>query len=359
MIVRTASFAGMALLGACVVSAPPDQGTTPVAQQQQPAQAQPTSQPVMQPQPTAQPVMQPQPTSTPTATATGASGGTMPSASNFGTVALNPGFVPDPHVVTGRSGGQDRAQSRHGSCRGWIARNPDHLFDATGSFGNLRIIAASDADVTLVVMRPDGTYMCADDTEGRNPIVGGAFPAGRYAVWVGSYREGEVAPYRLGFTELGSVTASQVAGGGGGGGGGGGQQLASNFGTVTLTPGFTPDPHVASGVSGGQIDARQMGSNCRGWISQTPDHILQATRAFSPLRVMARSNADTTLVIADSQNRVWCNDDAEGRNPVIQSNFGAGTYRIWVGSYQQGQNARYSLGFTELSSVNTQNLPSP
>jgi hypothetical protein len=351
-VVRTASFAsfvGIALLGACTMSTSQDQGTTPAPQQQPPPQA--SSQPVMQPQPSAQPVMQPQPT----ATATGASSGAVPSTSNFGTVALNPGFVPDPHVVTGQSGGQDRAQSRHGSCRGWIARNPDHLFDATGNFGNLRIIGASQSDVTLVVLRPDGTYMCDDDTEGRNPIVGGSFPAGRYAVWVGSYREGEVAPYRLGFTELGSVTASQVAGGGGGGG----QNLASNFGTVTLTPGFTPDPHVASGVSGGQIDARQVGNNCRGWISQTPDHIFQATRAFNGLRVMARSNSDTTLVMADSSGRVWCNDDAEGRNPVIQGSFAAGAYRVWVGSYQQGENARYSLGFTELDSVRTNSLPAP
>ena len=350
IVVRTAAFLGIVLVSACVVSSPPPEHGAVAVQQPQP-----TSQPVMQPQPTAQPVMQPQPT----ATSTGVSGGTMPGTSNFGTVALNPGFVPDPHVVTGQSGGQDRAQSRHGSCRGWIARNPDHFFDATGNFGNLRIIGASQADVTLVVLRPDGAYMCDDDSEGRNPIVGGSFPAGRYAVWVGSYREGEVAPYRLGFTELGSVTASQVASGGGGGAGGGGPSLASNFGTVTLTPGFTPDPHVASGVSGGQIDARQVGNNCRGWISQTPDHIFQATRAFNGLRIMARSNSDTTLVIADAQNRAWCNDDAEGRNPVIQGNFAAGTYRVWVGSYQQGENARYSLGFTELDSVHTNNLPNP
>jgi len=353
MTVRNVILVGAVLLGACYVQSEPQ----PEYPQQQTAAAQsapqPTSQPVMQPQPSSQPVMQPQPTSQPVATSSAAA---MPTQSNFGTVSLRPGFVPDPHVVSGRSGGADRAQSRNPSCRGWIARNPDHLFQATGNFGNLRVIAQSDSDTTLVVQRPDGAYMCNDDSEGRNPIVGGNFPAGTYAVWVGSYREGEVAPYRLGFTELGSVTAASIASGGGGGGGGGG---ASNFGTVTLEAGFVPDPHVVSGVSGGQMDARQMGQQCRGWIAQTPDHIFQAASAFRGLRVMARSNSDTTLVIADSRGRVWCNDDAEGRNPVISSQFAAGTYRVWIGSYQQGENARYSLGFTELDSVRTNSLPAP
>lgn len=314
---------------------PPQHGTVAVQQPQ------PTSQPIMQPQPSSQPIMQPQP------------GVAMPAQSNFGTVSLVPGFTPDPHVVSGQSGGQDRAQSRHGSCRGWIARNPDHFFDANGHFGNLRIIAYAQADTTLVVMRPDGSFACADDSEGHHPVVAGQFPAGRYAVWVGSYREGEVAPYRLGFTELGSVTAQSLAQTGGATPTG-----PSNFGTVTLTPGFTPDPHVASGVSGGALDARQMGAQCRGWISNTPDHILQATSGFRSLRIMARANSDTTLVI-EGGGRVWCNDDGEGRNPVVTTQLPAGTYRIWIGSYRQGENARYTLGFTELDSVHTGNLPSP
>ena len=45
--------------------------------------------------------------------------------------------------------------------------------------------------------RPDGQILCNDDTYGFNPAVEGNFPAGLYQVWVGSYRENEVRPYRI------------------------------------------------------------------------------------------------------------------------------------------------------------------
>jgi len=346
--------------GACRIQQPgstPQQQGGPPPQQQPPPQA--TSQPASQPPPSSQAVMQPQqqpqqqPTSQavmqPQATSQGASQ-QMPSRSNFGTVTLEPGFVPDPHVVQGRSGGQSRARSRSSSCRGWIASAPDHLFDATGNFGSLRILAASDEDTTLVIMRPDGTFMCDDDGgQGRNPEISGQFPAGRYAIWVGSYREGVVAPYRLGFTELSSVTTQTVAGSGGGGGGGTGSN-ASNFGTVSLSSGFMPDPHVEQGVSGGSVQARQqVNSSCRGWIARRPDHIFVAETRFQDLRIMARSDADITLVVIDDAGNVWCNDDSEGLQPMVRSSFHAGRYRVWIGSYEQGVNARYSLGFSELN----------
>ncbi len=130
--------------------------------------------------------------------------------SNFGAVALNPGFMPDPHVVNGTSGGAINAGTVNPSCRGWVSATPDHIFNATGGFNNLRVlVSAGQEDTTLVIRRPDGTFMCDDDGgEQFNPMVTGAFPAGQYLVWVGSYRQGTNAAYRLAFTELGSTTAS-------------------------------------------------------------------------------------------------------------------------------------------------------
>jgi hypothetical protein len=283
-------------------------------------------------------------------------------ASNFGQVTLHPGFVPDPHVVEGRSGGGEAAAARDRRCRGYITGMPDHLVRLEGNFNYLRIMAAAADDVTLVVQTPSGTYMCADDNEGRNPIVEGRFVGGQYLVWVGSYNAGVTSSYRLGFSELrrtrpsslgyatGNVVVHQQVATG----------LPSNFGTVSLTPGFTPDPAVGRGVSGGAVNANAIGGACRGFISQTPDHILVANGSFNQLRLLVRSNQDTTLVVQDQGGRVWCDDDSGGSsNPLLQAPVPAGTYRIWVGSYRQGVQAPYTIGFTELSSVSPFSLPSP
>jgi hypothetical protein len=126
---------------------------------------------------------------------------------------------------------------------------------------------------------------------------------------------------------------------------------ASNFGTISLRSGFTPDPHVANGTSGGNIQASTMNSSCRGYVTQRPDHILQLGTSFGWLRIFAESTADTTLVIRTPQGQVLCADDTFDRNPGIEQGFGAGTYQIWVGSYTQGQNAAYQLKVTELRNV--------
>lgn len=143
-------------------------------------------------------------TPTPTQPAAGAGG------SNFGTVTLTPGFAPDPATATGTSGGATDASTVNDSCAGWIAATPDHLFVASGAFANLRIMAKSDADTTLVVQAPDGSYMCNDDGEELNPIVTGAFPAGTYKVWIGSYEQGTNSRYTLGLSELDTVMPSTL-----------------------------------------------------------------------------------------------------------------------------------------------------
>ncbi|MEM9192254.1 MAG: hypothetical protein AAGF12_23980 [Myxococcota bacterium] len=134
--------------------------------------------------------------------------------SNFGTVTLSGGFMPDPHVVNGTSGGGVNAATMNTACNGWVSGTPDHLFVATGAMSDLRIVAHATADITLVVQKPDGSYACNDDSsEGLNPLVEmPAVPAGTYKVWVGSYEQGTTTSYRLGFSELASTMPSTIAG---------------------------------------------------------------------------------------------------------------------------------------------------
>lgn len=126
---------------------------------------------------------------------------------------------------------------------------------------------------------------------------------------------------------------------------------ASNFGTITLVPGFTPDPHTATGTSGGTTDAATMNAACAGNVSGTPDHLFVASAAFANLRIMAKSDVDITLVVQKPDGSFLCDDDTDGTNPVVAGEFAPGTYKIWIGSYDAEANGRYTLGVSELADV--------
>ena len=67
------------------------------------------------------------------------------------------------------------------------------------------------SDLTLVVRRPDGSYACNDDGEGLNPIVVmQAAPAGTYQIFVGTFDDRQMSDYKLGISELNSVTPSHA-----------------------------------------------------------------------------------------------------------------------------------------------------
>ena len=128
---------------------------------------------------------------------------------------------------------------------------------------------------------------------------------------------------------------------------------APNYGTVSLRTGFTPDPHVVRVQSGGPIDARRVGSNCAGFISNAPDVRLNFVGGSNlPLVISAASGADTTLVINGPDGRWYCDDDggANGLNPGIRfNNPMSGRYEIWVGTYAGPSNHAAQLEISELT----------
>ena len=125
--------------------------------------------------------------------------------------------------------------------------------------------------------------------------------------------------------------------------------LSPTFGTVALTSGFLPDPHVAEVVSSGGIDARQtIGGNCVGMVADAPDYRLQYTAGNFPLQFLVDSDSDTTLVINAPDTGWYCNDDYSGLDPaVLFTNPMSGQYDIWVGSYR-GDFSPATLLITEL-----------
>jgi hypothetical protein len=133
--------------------------------------------------------------------------------------------------------------------------------------------------------------------------------------------------------------------------------LAPNYGTVTLSKGFTPDPHRVNVLAGGSIDASRLGNGCTGMIANAPDVRLQWTNTGAntlPLSISVSSTADTTLVINLPDGSWVCDDDSgnNGLNPAVTlANPPSGQYDIWIGTFGSGSSMQQSqLSISELYS---------
>ncbi|WP_236607559.1 hypothetical protein [Sandaracinus amylolyticus] len=150
----------------------------------------------------------PPPTTPTPAEGTTAAPGAAPAGGGGATITIATGFT-DPTITTGTSGGAVEASTLNAECAGWVSSSPDHVLDLQAAMPRLKIMAfgtEADSDVTLVVRKPDGTYLCNDDSDGFHPVVEGEMPAGRYEIFVGSYEQGRRQAYRLGITTQEAAT---------------------------------------------------------------------------------------------------------------------------------------------------------
>ena len=286
---------------------------------------------------------------------------------NFDTVALGPGMTPDPYIATVTSGGTVEVASLDlgPGCTGFATSAPDYRIQWAGPTP-LRVFFVGEGDATLVVNTADGQWMCSDDASGTpNPMVDVPdAPAGQYDIWIGSYSATDAISGYLMVTEndsypghivspvLGEVVLPEttietealpldIS-----------VDTQPNFGSVTLEPGFTPDPHTVSLVSGGDVDAStlNLGSDCQGFVTDTPDYHVDLADAASRLRIFFVGEGDATLIVSTPDGEWVCNDDASGtNNPMVElTDAPAGPYDIWVGSFQSGRAIAGTLYVTEL-----------
>jgi hypothetical protein len=126
----------------------------------------------------------------------------------------------------------------------------------------------------------------------------------------------------------------------------------SNFGDIVLTA-DPPTATVEGSTTGfhalSRIASRDRhGRICMGFADTTPDHIMTLEDSFSTLTVQVDSGgSDTTLLIqGPNDGLIRCGEDISRRNPdakIQDTDWAAGTYRIWVGSHHQGQRYNYTL----------------
>lgn len=287
-----------------------------------------------------------------------------------GSAGLRAGFMPDPHVMSGSLGGPVRANQVNSSCRGYISGPPSHVISSRTGFRMLRFVVNAQADSTLMVMLPNGQILCNDDGGLRmNPLIETGVRRGEIRIWVGSYSQNNVGqPYAIGITELSHVTADNIGGRGGPPvvqarppAAGIMAQAGALFGQARLRAGFMPDPHVMSGTAGGPVAGNSVDPSCRGHYSPQPSHVLFAQSRFNNIRFVVNAGSDTTLMVMLPSGQILCDDDGgSGMNPLVQTRSGAGPIRVWVGTYSSSRSAvPYNIGFSELPSVGTRNIPAP
>lgn len=284
-------------------------------------------------------------------------------------VTLNTGFLPDPRVISGMSGGPVPAVSVQSNCRGYIPPQPSIILNTPTGFSFLRIFAQSAGDTTIMVRSTTGTW-CADDTYGMNPGVdlNGLGP-GRYDIYVGSYSAGTSHPFQVSISELRSTTPGGFAQPGVQPGiqppppppppptynpqptmgfmGGLNFNLNPLFGRAVVTP-LLRRPVRQRGRTGGSISANAVRGQgvCRGYMMGPPSHVLILPQPVPYLHLFAFSAADTTLVVRRSDGTVLCNDDTYNFNPSVENSFPAGLVQVWVGAYRENEARPYQLTVT-------------
>ncbi len=297
----------------------------------------------------------------------------------YGSANLVSNFQPDPHVVYLQAGGDRDASSLSSNCWGTIADAPDYniTWSAVPSNGWPLIFGArSDADTTIAVRLPDGSYVCDDD--------GGGYPhprveldnpqSGTYNIWVGTYSSSAGYPNAaLYISEVFEYDGFDLTPSAGPSApafptnpntptiptnpstGGLNPNANGTFGSVTLVTGFADDPHRASIQSGGPIDASIADSSCWGNISSAPTYVLNYTAGdFWPLIIGVQSGGDTTLSVRTPSGRWVCDDDSgQGLNPRISfpPNSESGRYAIYVGTYGVQDNVAGQLLISELDEM--------
>lgn len=125
---------------------------------------------------------------------------------------------------------------------------------------------------------------------------------------------------------------------------------------TTFSPGFEPRLWRAEGRAGGPNDAHEFSSECTGYVADQAPHTIELQTHFSRLRVFVHSNINTSLVVRSSSGAVYCNDDAEGLDPIVDQAFAAGRYEIFVASPVATQHPEYTLGITEYGSFSPRSL---
>lgn len=124
---------------------------------------------------------------------------------------------------------------------------------------------------------------------------------------------------------------------------------ASAFAEIAVNQSVKNQPLIIEGITQSSIAAVEITQTentstgyCDGFTSRQPNHVLAIDNFFSSLRLEVESIADTTIVVRGKAG-IWCNDDVNSANPIIEGVWQPGIYQVWIGTYQKGSSNSYRL----------------
>jgi serine protease Do len=258
----------------------------------------------------------------------------------FQTLTLSSGFSDDPRTVDVSAGGAASADGLGSGCSGSVGTRPDVRlhYDAGTTFPLNIYVISQEGDLTLVIRRPDGSYICNDDYEGLDPAVLIDTPAaGQYDIWVGVYGSGTgegtlyISELDPDFASVADADAGDLD-----------LFAEPRYGTLSLSSGFTDDPRTVNLQAGGSLTVGDLGAGCVGSADAEP-HVrieYEAGTVF-PLNLYAISDDDDLTLIVNLPDGTWmCSDDySDGHPAVLIDTPESGTYDIWVGVFGGGSAA--------------------
>jgi hypothetical protein len=265
---------------------------------------------------------------------------------SYGELSLSAGFSPDPQEARVRAGGAIPASELDPSCPGFISDAPTLSLEYRAGALDLFISAASGADTTLIVRRPDGGYSCNDDGAGTgfDPAVSLTDPeSGRYDVWLGTFGAGAGYPEAV-------IRISELGVGGENPYVLGLDPNAAAGETLRLESGFSGDPRSTRTSAGGRVDLFAAQPGCAGYADPEPDLRVDYEAGEYPLYFSMQSDSDTTIYVRTPDGGHVCDDDSAGDlNPgVVIREPQSGEYLIWAGAYSSGDRAAAELFISEI-----------
>ena len=278
------------------------------------------------------------------------------------TLHLSHGFTPNPRTVAFNAGGEVDVSYLGGNCVGFAAIRPDVRLHWSGTSDWLGFAFHSedgDADASLIVNLPDGSWTCDDDSgDGLSPLIGISAPAnGRYDIWVGTHNfppllRGELLIGEASETEATPPSPPDAANAGDEvpeEGSSRTRRLTTPAATLNvsaepvvetlhLSHGFAPNPGAVAVPAGGGTDVSYLGGNCVGFAAAEPDVRLHWSGTSDWLGFAFHSedgDADASLIVNLPDGSWTCDDDSgDGLDPLIGiSAPPEGQYDIWVGTH--------------------------
>lgn len=128
-------------------------------------------------------------------------------------VTLAPGFAGDPRTFEGVVATEEAFDRRSSECTGVGSRAATLRLTLDADFEAIVFLAHSDVDLVLMIRTPAGDFVCADDVDDLDPVIGGSAARGVYEIWVGAYDEdANGSTFRLGISEKANVRSTDLVG---------------------------------------------------------------------------------------------------------------------------------------------------